>query len=235
MLLIDGDIIAYRCAFATSPNDLAARMVLANEYINTIKQNVPHAGPDSYTVYLTGKGNFRDQYAVTQPYKGNRPTERPPFVEDIKQYLLDYHPSDLSQGEEADDRIAIAATQLGDNCTICSIDKDFNQVPGWHYNFVKFKRSYVLEREGLLFFYRQIIMGDRADNILGVHGIGDKKSMKLLQELPTELSMYKLCVELLGSEERVLENAILLWLRREEGQIWTPPNETTPPKEKPIR
>jgi hypothetical protein len=39
----------------------------------------------------------------------------------------------------------------------------------------------------------------------------------------TEREMYEICVEKLGSEERAVENGILLWLRRHEGQIWTPP------------
>ena len=39
--------------------------------------------------------------------------------------------------EEADDTIAIRATELGDEAIIVSLDKDFDQVVGWHYNFSK--------------------------------------------------------------------------------------------------
>ena len=67
-------------------------------------------------------------------------------------------------------------------------------------------------------------MGDKADNIVGVHGIGEKKSQKLLEDL-SEIEMYNKCIELLDSEERVIENARLLWLRREPDQLWEPPVE----------
>jgi hypothetical protein len=41
--------------------------------------------------------------------------------------------------------------------------------------------------------------------------------------------MYKACVEAYESkdmtEERVIENARLLWLRRKENELWEPPYE----------
>jgi hypothetical protein len=47
-----------------------------------------------------------------------------------------------------------------------------------------------------------------------------------LQECEDELALYKACVDAYdGDEERVLENAQLLWLRRYEGQTWEPPKE----------
>jgi 5'-3' exonuclease len=70
----------------------------------------------------------------------------------------------------------------------------------------------------------QFLTGDRIDNIIGVKGIGAVKAKKLL-EGKTEREMYEICVEKLGSEERAIENGILLWLRRHEGQIWTPPTK----------
>ena len=84
----------------------------------------------------------------------------------------------------------------------------------------------VTDEEGLFNFYQQILTGDRVDNIVGLTGIGPVKSKKLLEGL-SEQEMYAKCVELYESEERVIENARLLWLRREEGQIWNPPNEDT--------
>jgi 5'-3' exonuclease len=153
-------------------------------------------GEPDYRVYLTGKGNFRNDIAVTAPYKGNRKDkEKPVHLEAIRKYSI-----------------------------IVSLDKDFQQVPCRHYNFNKRELTSVTEQEGLLFFYRQIIMGDKADNIVGVYGIGDKKSQKLLEGL-TEIEMFNKCVELLESEERVIENARLLWLRREPNQTWERPSE----------
>ena len=127
----------------------------------------------------------------------------------------------VTEGEEADDAIAIAATKYGDKAIMVSLDKDFDQIEGWHYNFVKRSKYYVTKEEGLNFFYRQILMGDRIDNIIGIYGIGEKKSAKLLEDCKTEKDYYDKCVELLGSEELVLENGRLLLLRRYECQIWS--------------
>jgi hypothetical protein len=44
----------------------------------------------SYKVYIKGKGNFRDEVAVTREYKGNRDKEhRPVYEKEIRQYLKD--------------------------------------------------------------------------------------------------------------------------------------------------
>lgn len=222
MLLIDGDIICYRTAYSREPKTLKDYYAVADGYItNTVLNAFP--GIKDYRVFLTGKGNYRKDVAVTREYKGNRPKEKPKFLEEIRQHLLTKHPSNVSVGEEADDQIAIAATSMWFNSVICSTDKDFNQVPGWHFNFVKKQRYYVSKAEGLHFFYSQILVGDRADNIEGVYGIGVKTVEKHLAGCKTELAYYAKCVELLGSAERVLENGLLLWLRRSEGQMWTPP------------
>ncbi len=75
-------------------------------------------------------------------------------------------------------------------------------------------------------FYKQILTGDAADNIIGLQGIGPVKADKLLNELITEEELYAACVAAYdGDEERVLENARLLWLRRSEGQQWQPPTK----------
>ncbi len=226
MLLIDGDIICYRTVFSREVEGLDDCYRIADSYIQNI---LKHTDPEinQYCVFLSGKGNFRKDVAVTREYKGNRPAEKPQYLEEVRQYLLDTHPSDLSVNEEADDRIAIEATRLGNAAIICSIDKDFDQVPGWHYNFVKNEVYYVDAAQGLLSFYCQMLVGDRIDNIQGVKGIGPVKALKHLADCKTEAAMFAKCAELLGSEERALENGRLLYLRRHVGEIWQPPDKTT--------
>ena len=130
----------------------------------------------------------------------------------------------VSDGQEADDDIAIRATELKGEGLIVSIDKDFMQVPGWHYNFVKKVKKEVTPEEGLRFFYTQILMGDSADNIPGIHRVGPVKAAKMLADAKTEQELYACCVEAMGAE-RVLENGRLLWLRRTADQMWEPPSE----------
>jgi 5'-3' exonuclease len=128
------------------------------------------------------------------------------------------------EGIEADDAIAIEATKFGDDSVIVSLDKDFDQVQGWHYNFVKKDKYYITHEEGLFNFYCQFLVGDRIDNIIGVQGIGPVKAKNLL-EGKTEREMFDICVEKLGSRDRAIENGILLYLQRKEGEIWSPPSE----------
>jgi len=226
VILVDGDIVAYRCAFKCNDESEKTACYTTGSFLSDMISHLYTLidGEPDYKVYLTGKGNFRHDIAVTEPYKGNRKEkEKPVHLEAIRQYLIKDWNAVVSEGEEADDLIAIDATAIPDSI-IVSLDKDFNQVPGKHYNFNKQDLYDVSEDEGLLFFYRQIIMGDKADNIVGVHGIGEKKSQKLLEDL-SEIEMYNKCIELLDSEERVIENARLLWLRREPDQLWEPPVE----------
>jgi 5'-3' exonuclease len=128
--------------------------------------------------------------------------------------------AELVEGQEADDAVAIEATSTGG--WIVSIDKDLNQVAGWHYNFVKHEEYYVTEEEGLRNLFTQVLTGDRIDNIIGLKGIGPKKAEKLLQDCKTEREYYDACLKAYdGNQLRVDENLNLLWLRRT-------PNQTCP-------
>lgn len=227
---IDGDIIVYRSLFSRDADSPEDAKVIADSYIDRIRAEA-HKGAADYMVYLSGRGaaNYRHAHATTLPYKGNRP-KKPEGLEVVREHLIENHPSVVSVEEEADDRLAIDATRLGNDYIICSIDKDLDQVPGWHYNFVKHEHYHVSKKEGLLFFYCQLLIGDRADNIQGAPGIGPVKARKALEGL-SEYEMYQKCVELLESPERVLENARLCWLRREEGQLWQPPESPVEPKD----
>ena len=130
----------------------------------------------------------------------------------------------FSQGEEADDLISKAAASLDYNCVVASIDKDMLQLPCWHFNFGRNEWIKVDKESGTKFFYTQILTGDRADNIIGLYGIGPKKAEKILQDCHTEEDLWDAVVKAYeGDVEHALENARLLWLRRYEGEIWCPP------------
>ena len=220
--LIDSDILCYRVGFATNeepPEQALSTMALFLEDLVLFDLiDVEH-----HELFLTGKDNFRKEIAVTAPYKGNRADkEKPIHLQLLRDYLVSAWGAKVSEGQEADDDIAIRATQLGDEAIIVSLDKDFNQVPGWHYNFVKKEKWKVNADDGLRFFYSQILTGDSADNIQGIYRVGPVKAAKMLESAKTEKDMYAVCVAAMGAE-RVLENGRLLWLRREEGQLWEPP------------
>ena len=130
----------------------------------------------------------------------------------------------MSKDEEADDLIGIWSNP---DRIVVSIDKDMLQLPCTHYNPHRRTWQTVEEFDGLKFFYKQILTGDSADNIQGIYGVGPKKADKILADCKTEKELYEECVRAYGGDEdRVIENGKLLWLRREEEQIWQPPKFT---------
>ena len=222
--LLDADILCYRVGFATNDEHENTAIETMAVFLEDLLM-FDLIDCEEHELFLTGKVNFRNDIAVTAPYKGNRKdVKKPKHLPLLREYLQTAWAASVSDGQEADDDIAIRATELGDDCIIVSIDKDFMQVPGWHYNFVKKEKKYVTPEEGLRFFYKQILTGDNADNIKGIHRVGDVKATKMLADAKTEQELYACCVEAMGAD-RVLENARLLWLRRQPNQLWEPPIE----------
>lgn len=229
---LDADILAYRIAFACKDEDeKIAKYRLDGYIVDILTLGVDTAYSDCFvdcwSLHLTGKGNFRESIATTAVYKGNRIAPKPEHLPALREHMVLEWGACITDGQEADDTVAIEATSLGDNCVIVSLDKDLDQVPGYHYNFVKKEAYYITPEEGMLRFYMQILTGDTADNIIGLKGIGNVKARKRLEDAANEYEMYQRCVEDYdGNDERVIENAHLLFLRRYEGQVWMPPTQT---------
>lgn len=218
--LIDADILNYRIGFATNnePEEVAIR-TMATFLEDLLIIDLPQV--QTWELHLTGKTNFRNDVAVTVPYKGNRKSEKPVHYHLLREYLELSWGAHVSENMEADDMLAIRATELGERSVIVSLDKDLDQVAGWHYNFVKKTLYHMTAEEGLFKFYKQMLTGDRIDNIVGVYGIGEKKAEKLLAG-KTEHEMWDVCVELLGLD-RAVENAHLLYMLRTPEDRFVPP------------
>jgi hypothetical protein len=180
---------------------------------------------DDFKAHLTGSTNFRNNVAVTHPYKGNRKdVVRPEHFDALRKHA-ERLGATVSVNEEADDTVAIESTKA--YYWIVHVDKDLNQLPGWHYNPVKSEEYYVTEDEGNYSFYLQLLTGDRTDNIVGLKGIGPVKAAKILGDLVDEQDLYSAVVKAYKDAgepiERILENGQLLWLRRYEGELWQLP------------
>jgi hypothetical protein len=220
--LIDGDILVYRIGFASENEPESIAMARCSEFIEDL---ILFNGFGEYQGYLTGKKNFRNDIAVTAPYKGNRKSAKPRHYQLLRDYMEAAWGFTMIEDQEADDAIGIAAYEMevGEYC-ICSIDKDLDMLRGDHYNFVKDERYFITEEEGIKNFYKQLLMGDRVDNIVGIKGIGTVKAERLLKECKNENEMYLAILEAYkGDDKRVLENGQLLWIRREPNQMWHPP------------
>jgi hypothetical protein len=109
------------------------------------------------------------------------------------------------------------------------VDKDLDQLQGWHYNPVRDERYYVDDFNAYKSFVTQLLTGDRIDNIPCLAGIGPKKAAKVLKEETTKEGLLQAAFakyqELGHTAEYFTEQAQLLWLRRYEGQIWQMPNK----------
>lgn len=179
-------------------------------------------------VFLTGDGNFREQVATLLPYKGNRDDlHKPKYYKEIKQYMIHNWNAEVIHGQEADDALAITQYQTKDDSTvIISIDKDLDQIPGWHYNFVKEELYYLDEEFADTRLFFQMLTGDRTDNIPGIRGIGDVKAKKIIYEdCRGDVDKMRDAVKALYQKEygpawegAYWEVANLLWMRRAEDQ-----------------
>lgn len=218
--LIDADILNYRIGFATNTEsgDVAIR-TMAGYLEDILLFDLPEV--QTWELHLTGWNNFRNKVATTLPYKGNRKSEKPVHYKLLREYLVDSWGATVSDGIEADDTLAIRATELGEDSVIVTLDKDLDQVVGWHYNFVKKIKYYIKKDEGLLNFYKQFLTGDKVDNIVGVRGIGPAKADSILRN-KTEKQMWNIVVEHLG-EERAIENGHLLYMLRTFDDKFSPP------------
>ena len=250
---IDADGFLYEIGWLKNektgnPIGIRSARKLIQSKINTIMKG---SGCDTYKLYLTGKGNFRNEVATILEYKGNR-GDKPPIYEALKKIMIDEYDAVLVEGMEADDMVAILQTPY---TVLCSRDKDLNMVEGWHYSWSVGKQLekpkwYITPEEGIRFFYVQLMTGDKqVDNIPGLVGIGPVKANKLLDEAGavTEREMYEATLaayerqygtewfkyeswdgqDKLGSAHSMLvENARLLWMKRSEQEyLWLPPEE----------
>jgi len=184
-------------------------------------------GIKDYRLYLGGRKNFRsDLYG---DYKANRDsTPKPKYYRDIRDYLVGKWNGIVCEGIEADDAVAIDAIQFGpDRAVIVAVDKDLDQIPGVHYNWTDGRSYTVSPREGLRFFYEQLLSGDTTDNIPGLPGIGPARATKALADCETPKAvarqvwqMYYERRDVLGisdddAQRKLIDrNASLLWIKR---------------------
>jgi 5'-3' exonuclease len=222
LALIDADIVCYRIGFASEEETDKVAIYRAGEFMEDLVMK-PYVS--DYKGFLTGSNNFRMQIAKTQPYKGNRKQPKPKHYDILREYLVKAWACEVVEGQEADDAIGIQAYSMDvEDYIIMSIDKDLDMIRGNHYNFIKNNKYFVDDDEAIRHFYHQILTGDRTDNIPGLAGIGPKKADKILQDAISEKDMYEAVLKAYdNNEEYLCEQANLLWIRRESGQIWTPP------------
>jgi len=254
LALIDLDPLPYSYGELTfddgalMPDSLVQKMV--DDKIRNITER---SGADDWIGYLSDSpSNFRNDIATILPYKGNRDgNKKPPKYQMLRDYLQEAYPDQVTMiyGMEADDALAIYQYKRmfgwpitsrytieemmeGCNTIICTIDKDLEMVPGWHYKWAKGSTEetppfFVTEIEGLRFFYKQLMTGDATDNIKGLHGVGKKsKLLDYIDDCEEEWMMaahvYEHYTKRFGyyAASFMRENATLLWMKRSEDDVF---------------
>ena len=200
-----------------------AKSLIANS-LEAIKSKYTDSTVD-YVTFVSGnqkKPNFRKE--VAPQYKAHRKAEpRPTYLKDILKYLVDNHAGFSTEGCEADDFFGHAANDArkeGKVPVIVSVDKDLKQLAGMHLNLVSRKFEDVSEDYARLFFWRQMLQGDSADNIKGITGIGEVKSRRYIPDGIHDSKAQKIVSSFYKKEyeedwrETYNRNAKLLWIWR---------------------
>jgi DNA polymerase-1 len=217
---------------------------------NTYKTIMKFTNADKGIIYLSGKSNFRNEVATTVPYKGNRVSTKPVFYDYVKEEILKSYETVTSDFCEADDLLAIELTKEYEkakqlktknkcNFICCTIDKDLLTVPGWHYNITSKTLKWVNNKDASKFFYTQMLVGDTADNIKGIYGIGYKSAEILFEDCKTPSAFEDITIQIYrktyGDSEwrkHFLEAGRLLHMQRYDGQLWSPLNKNIITKQK---
>lgn len=130
---------------------------------------------------------FRDHLARIRKYKGQRPWGGgPEHLGALKSYLTSQWGAVVAAGEEADDMLSYTARELtdgGQNTTVViGNDKDLDQIPGEHYDWVSDKLYSVSDAEARLRLWVQVLSGDVADNIAGCWKVGASKAQRAVRD-----------------------------------------------------
>lgn len=193
VMLLDGDIIAYDCAYGVTDDQVENMKIRIDLKINAC---MDIAGCKDIEVFITGGTNFRDAVAKVQQYKGNRynpdgsrKIPQPEHLYTARAYLVSKWDANMSTCDEADDQISIRNWQIltgcdlkYDECVIATTDKDIGINPGYYMNLMNdtierhvgyghielTKRRDKIKGWGLKFFLAQLLMGDSTDNIPGL-------------------------------------------------------------------
>jgi len=236
-IFVDADTILYRVGFSKVDSASSAVDTLRS-YIRTLHGDV---GEDTF-FYLTEKSKtrYRDRFATTFVYKESREgAPSPRFITEMTQWMLDNLRTKIVSSDvgEADDAVSIDAWSMwradDTDYRVAAVDKDLKQIPGNHYNYVTRKFTHISEEEANRFFFKQLLMGDRADSIPGLPNIGEVRSTNALKKLSTVDKMWDKVVDMYKEsypelDEDSISNIIyergnMLWMQRREGQTWYPP------------
>jgi len=245
LVIIDSDSIVYPTAFLAASKGWSCDETLraaSASWNNKLCQALKIAGVPAQIVQfftMSGTPKYRDQFLNKVKYKENRKGSAvtPAWVPEIQNELITFSNSVFCEPSlgEADDFISILAHQhnsvvVGSLFTfVVGEDKDLDTIPCNRIN--KNGLRYVHPTTAEHNFYKQVLMGDSADNVKGLPGIGARKANHILDgNWGTEAyeRVLKAYLEAHNYDEEeacayLYETANLLYLRKDFDDYWNPP------------
>lgn len=238
VLFVDADMLCYQCGGNDDTDVATSRRILKSK----IDLFMEASGAERLVLGLTGDGSTKGDRAViayTKPYQGQRKGHKPKNWQYLRNYIADglAGPVKVVLDREADDLAGFVAEQYRDKAVLCSRDKDFRMLPGWHLNWDTYELVHVPADQwcveaggkvyGLKWWAIQMLWGDAADNIPGLprhpdfmRGVGEAAANKLLAFANDHISAvdavhsaYKAWWDAEWAD-RFAEQASLLWIRR---------------------
>jgi hypothetical protein len=236
----DGVVEVLDKTMIVTPQPVAFALEAAKTQMESI---IEACGAANVKIFLSGDTNYRYALAKQRPYKGNRVADKPVHYGAIREYLSKFWGAETVDKIEADDQLSILARrpEAKGRAIVATIDKDLDQIPGSHYNYMKQVHYEVAPQEADLFFYQQCISGDATDNIPGCFKLGAVKAQRIVYDAYAEreqlddvwqsvLRAYAESVERVGcpyagqdTAAIALETARLVKLQEYPNQLWTPP------------
>jgi len=224
LALIDGDILVYRVGYTTEQEDWP----IARWRINTLLDRIINFTQAEYAqIYLSDSTENCFRRKLFPAYKAHRTQPKPVHYDKLKEHLIVSAGAKICIEEEADDVLGIEQSKESDS-VICTIDKDLNQIPGMHFNFVKDEVYEISPGEAEFNFYYQLLQGDRVDFIPGIPRVGPKTATKLLEGAFTTEEYFTRCREAYHkaglSDFDMYLTGLLVKIRTKPDELWTFPN-----------
>lgn len=171
--LIDADSLMF-----VKQENLDQAIYIINSKLNRI--TAQHKAASSATakeniLLCFSKNSFRKD--IYPEYKANRKDkELPIYFNEIKDYLKSNYSFIEEEGLEADDILVQKYLSSPEHFKMCSIDKDvIKTVAGTHYDLYNQKWITTTKEEANYYLAKQLLIGDRIDNIPNLYkGFGDK-------------------------------------------------------------
>jgi hypothetical protein len=199
---IDYDSMVYSSAFLGQEGygeeavagDVSHALYACKMGVRKLLEGVFDASETGYEMYLGGSGNFRNEVATIKPYKSGRPP-KPIYYNEVREYLHNRWNAQFVDGMEAEDKASIEFLKDPENSVLVHIDKDLDQVPGWHYNWKRDEVYHVSPEKANWNFWMQVLTGDYTDSIVGIPGVGPKKAAEILSGLGADYDRGRYLVE----------------------------------------